>query len=282
MSHASIRLARSRERAFVDRMLFWLKKFVAFWLMPLSFCVTAIAVGLWLMRYPHRARLGRALAITGLLLLMLFSNKFVSKWLIRPLETRYPAVPELTSGQPAPPELAACRYVVVLGGGHGHSPGTPATSLLSTSALGRVIEAVRLLRILPEAKLIVSGPGSGGKRETHAAVLGRAAQSLGVAADRILYIDQARDTEDESHAVQRIAGGARVALVTSAWHMPRSMALFRSAGLSPLPCPADFQTHSHDPFYFDDILWESGALQRSTLAVRERIGYLWIWLRGRT
>lgn len=261
-------------------MLFWLKKFIAFWLMPLSFCVTAILAGLWLQRTPKRARLGRALIISGVLLLMVFSNKFVSKWLIRPLEARYPAVPELTNNT-VPPALSACRYVVVLGGGNGHSPDTPATSLLSTSALGRVVEAVRLLRVLPNARLIVSGPGSGGTRATHATVLARAAMSLGVAPERIVYVDQAHDTEDESNAVRRIAGDAPVALVTSAWHMPRSMALFRHAGVAALPCPADYQTHSNDALWFDDFLWESGALQRSTLAMRERIGYLWIWLRGK-
>jgi uncharacterized SAM-binding protein YcdF (DUF218 family) len=260
-------------------MFLWAKKFVAFWLMPLSVCVTGLLVGLWLLRSPQRARLGRALLVGSVILLMVCSNKFVSKWLIRPLETRYPAIPELTAGG-IPPALAACRYVVVLGGGNGNSPNMPATNLLSTSALGRITEAVRLLRVLPEAKLIVSGPGKG-SREAHATVLARAAISLGIAADRIVHVDQAHDTEDESNAVQRIAGDARVALVTSAWHMPRSMALFRHAGVAALPCPADYQTHTREPFAFDDVLWESAALHRSTLAVRERIGYLWIWLRGR-
>lgn len=261
-------------------MLFWLKKFVSFWLMPLSFCVTAMLAGLWLLRNPKRARLGRALIATAVIMLMVFSNKFVSKWLIRPLEARYPAIPEFTAGS-VPPDLAACQYVVVLGGGNGHSPNTPATSLLSTSALGRVTEAVRILRVLPEARMIVSGPGSGGNRATHATVLARAAISLGVAPDRIQYIDQAHDTEDEAHSVRRLVGDKRVALVTSAWHMPRSMALFRHAGVAALPCPADYETHTNDPLWFDDFLWESSALNRSTLAMRERIGYLWIWLRGK-
>jgi len=261
-------------------MLFWLKKFVAFWLMPLSVTIVAMAVGYWMMRSAKRARFGRALLLTGLILLVVLSNKYVSRWLLRPLETRYAPIPEFVVGAPVPAVLANVRFVVVLGGGHGDTPGMAATNRLSSSSLGRVTEGVRILRLLPEAKLIVSGP-SDGKRESHAAVLGRAAQSLGVALERVVYIDQAHDTEDESRHTQRLTQGARVAVVTSAWHMPRSMALMRSAGVDAVACPADFQTHAEDSFYFDSFLWNPGWLEDSSLAVRERIGFLWIWLRGK-
>src|SRR4051812_12513507 len=98
-------------------MFFWLKKLIAFWLMPLPFCLAAMMVGALLTFSPKRRRAGRMILLGAVVLLMLFSNKFVSKWLIRPLETRYPAMPEFVSGGPIPPELAACRYIVVLGGG---------------------------------------------------------------------------------------------------------------------------------------------------------------------
>ena len=263
-------------------MLFGLKKFVSFWLMPMPFCFTTMLIGLGLLRWPKRARLGRVLCLSGFVLLMLFSNKRVSRWLMRPLETRYPPLPEFVAGAPLPPQIASCRFVVVLGGGNGNSPGMSANNLLSASALGRIMEAVRILHALPEAKLIVSGPRSPSAAASHATVLARTAQAYGVAADRVIYIEHARDTEDESRATQKIAQGARVALVTSAWHMPRSAALFRSAGLDPVPCPSDFKTHEHDDINLDDFFWDAESLGRSTLAVRERIGYLWIWLRGVT
>lgn len=261
-------------------MLFWLKKFISFWLMPLSICVAAMLAGLVLARCTKRVRLGRALVLAGLGLLLVCSNRFVGVRLLRPLETRHAPMPEFSGTQPPPADLAACRYVVVLGGGNGHTPGMAATNLLSRPALSRLAEGVRLLRVLPEAKLIVSGPASGG-RAAHATVLARAAQSLGVAPERIVHIDHARDTEDEAEAVQRLAPGGRVAVVTSAWHMPRSIALFQGAGLAPVACPADFRTHADEDFSFEDVLWDVGSLECSTLAVRERIGYLWIWLRGK-
>jgi uncharacterized SAM-binding protein YcdF (DUF218 family) len=275
------RLAPRVPSAFGRGMLFWLKKFVSFWLMPMTFSVVAIVLGAWLTRSARRARLGRVLFISGVLSLLVFSNGYVARLLVRPLETRYAPIPEFVPGTPLPPALAECRFVVVPGGGHGNTPGMAATNRLSTAALGRMIEAVRILRALPEAKLIVCGPGDG-QSETHAAVLGRAAQSLGVAPERILYVDQVRDTEDESRQTKRLVAGNRVALVTSAWHMPRSMALFRSAEIEAVACPCDFVTHAEGGFYFDNFLWKPDALASSSLAFRERIGYLWIWLRGKT
>ena len=262
-------------------MLFWLKKVVTFWLMPLPFCLTLLVVGLCLTRSAKRARLGRALLIAATALLLLFSNKAVSTWLVRPLEARYPAVPELRADAPLPPALAACRFVVVLGAGNGNLPGLAATSQLSTSAMSRLVEAVRLLRALPEARLVLSGPRDG-NHPSHATMMARAAQSLGITPDRIALIEVVRDTEDESLAVKKIAGGVPFALVTSAWHMPRAMALFHAAGLAPLPCPADYTAHPDNEFRWESLLWDTASLERSTAAIHERLGYLWIWLRGKT
>jgi len=81
--------------------------------------------------------------------------------------------------------------------------------------------------------------------------------------------------------VKRPVGTGPFAASPSAGHMPRSIALFRHAGLAPLPCPADFTARAGDDVQWQDLLWDTGSLERSTWGVRERIGYLWIWLRGR-
>jgi uncharacterized SAM-binding protein YcdF (DUF218 family) len=262
-------------------MSFWLKKFVSFWLMPLPFCLTLLVAGLIFLLWTRRARFGRGLLLAGTALLLIFSNKFVSMSLVRPLEARYPAIPEILSDSPLPRDLAACRYVVVLGSGNGDLPGLSATNQLSVSGLARITEGVRVLRLLPAARLIVSGPAEYTDHPSHAVVLARAAESLGIDRRRVSYIDQARDTEEESLAVQRLVGGEPFAVVTSAWHMPRSIALFRHAGMNPLPAPADYTARRGDSLRLDNFLWDVSSLERSTWAIRERLGYLWIWLRGR-
>jgi uncharacterized SAM-binding protein YcdF (DUF218 family) len=175
--------------------------------------------------------------------------------------------------------IAGCQVVAVLGGGHADMPELPATSQLSASALARIVEAVRILRALPDARLIVSGPGDAG-RPSHAAILAAAAESLGVDAARISLIDTARDTEDEAREVARLAAGRRVALVTSAWHMPRAAHLFRKAGVDFVACPADFVSRGSGRLRWDDLGWDSESLVRSTMAVHEWLGLLWLRLRG--
>jgi uncharacterized SAM-binding protein YcdF (DUF218 family) len=260
--------------------LFWLKKFISFWLMPLPFCLTLLAVGTCYLFSPRLSRLGRRLVTMGTLLLLLFGNKAVSTALVQPLERRYPPVPEFGEGAPIPPRLAGCRYVVVLGGGHGDVAGFSATNKLSSSALARLVEGVRLARALPQAQLIMSGPAAPGY-PSHAAVLAEAAVSLGLDRTRIILIDTAHDTEDESQRVKAIVGTAHIALVTSAWHMPRAAALFRKAGVATVPCPADFSARSNAYFNWADLAWDAESLDRSTYAVRENVGYLWVWLRGK-
>jgi uncharacterized SAM-binding protein YcdF (DUF218 family) len=185
-------------------------------------------------------------------LLIAFSNKAVSRWLIAPLEAAYPPIPELTQSSPVPAELAACRYIVVLGGGHGDMPGLSATNKLSTSGLGRLIEGVRLARALPDATVIFSGP-SDGRGETHARVLARAAESLGLAAHRIRLIETAHDTEDEAQAVKAIAGDGKVALVTSAWHMPRAAGLVPQSGRRRAALPGRLPRQTQPRFSLDRL-----------------------------
>ncbi len=261
-------------------LLFWLKKFVAYWLMPLPLCVTVMLIGVVLWRSVRWARFGRGLVVGALGLLVVLSNAYVGYALLRPLETRYPALPEFTASQPVPAAVRELGYIVVLGAGNGRTPDTAATNLLSTASLGRVVEAARIARAVPTAKLITSGGPAG--PDSHAAVVARALRSLGIAGDRIIELTDVLDTEDESRQIHRLTAGAKVGVVTSAWHMPRSMALFRSAGVHALACPADFKTHAEKEIYFEDLLWNVEGLTHSSLAFRERIGYLWIWLRGKS
>jgi uncharacterized SAM-binding protein YcdF (DUF218 family) len=258
--------------------VFWLKKAVSFWLMPLPLCVALLVAGVLLLGLSSRQRLGRWLAMAAAVLLIVFSSNFVSIRILRPLERRYPAIPEFGPDGAAAAAVAGCRYVAVLGSGHSPMPGVSATGQLTASGLSRLVEAVRILRALPDAQLIVSGPGRPGER-SHAAVLAAGAESLGISASRITLVDTAHDTEEEAQAVATLARGARTALVTSAWHMPRAAHLFLAAGVNFVPCPADFVARSDPDFRLTGLRIDSESLGRSTLAVHEWVGLAWLRLR---
>lgn len=131
--------------------MFWLKKTVSFFLMPLPFCLALLALGLLVGRSVRYGKAGRRAVVVATVLILLFSNRFVSFMLLDPLEARFPAVPEVEQGQPVPVAIRDCSFVAVLGGGHTEVSGLSATSQLSASSLARIVEAVRLLRILPAA-----------------------------------------------------------------------------------------------------------------------------------
>jgi len=134
-------------------MLFALKKFVSYFLMPLQFSLGLILVGTLLGFATRRARLGRVLVLVGVGLLLVLSHKQVGMALLNPLETRYAAIPDVAPGAPVPADLATCRAVVVMGGGHSDTPGLAASHRLSASALARLTEGARIARLVPQARI---------------------------------------------------------------------------------------------------------------------------------
>lgn len=262
-------------------MFFWLKKIVGFWLMPLPLSLGLIVVGALFWRFTKRLHLGRIFVVAGIVWLGVCSNDGIGSWLVRGLESRFPAIPELQPDAPLPEPLARCRFIAVLGGGHNYAPGWSANNELSASALSRIVEAVRLARRMPGARLVVSGPPEPEGGPAHARVLADTAVALGVPRERITEITTARDTESEAAALRAIAGDAPVALVTSAWHLPRAMALCRRQGLDVFACPADFSARDTKLKITDFLMWNVGGLERSTKAVYEFIGLKWAQLRGR-
>jgi uncharacterized SAM-binding protein YcdF (DUF218 family) len=140
---------------------------------------------------------------------------------------------------------------------------------------------VRILRALPEAKLVVTGPAARGQ-PSHADVQAEAAISLGVAPERIVRIELPRDTEEEAEELSRMLGREEpFALVTSAWHLRRAMALMRNRGLLPVPCPCDYTSRPQENLSWRDFMWDTESLGRSTWAVYERLGFMWAMSRGK-
>jgi len=62
---------------------------------------------------------------------------------------------------------------------------------------------------------------------------------MGVSDSDIVLEPDSKDTKDEAVLIQKIVGNEKLILVTSASHMPRSMALFKKRGMQPIPAPTD-------------------------------------------
>ena len=81
----ALRLAQTTSGGLAPLMLFWLKKFISFWLMPLQVGLLLVVAGIWLIRRGRRPRLGRTLVFAGAGLVLVLSQSLVSKALTRSL-----------------------------------------------------------------------------------------------------------------------------------------------------------------------------------------------------
>jgi len=186
--------------------------------------------------------------------------------LLRPLESRFPALL-------SPPEAQA---IVVLSGGESYADARPVPSTLSPSTLARLVEGVRLFRLLGEKPTLWFVGGAGFEGEG-IPLMAQTAQELGVPREKMRWLTASRNTWEDAALVAQNLGPFPFILVTSAFHMPRALESFHAHGLNPIPAPCDyraFQARSAKAF-----LPSSQALFSSALALREYFALLWYRLR---
>lgn len=259
--------------------MFLMKKIIALFLYPVGLCLGILILGLVCLWASRRQRLGKVLVTLGTVLLLLFSTPLISSWLLIPLEQRYPALLHPETVSLGPQDSASPKWIVVLGGGHVSDPRLPANSQISAAALGRMVEGVRLHRVIPGSKLLLSG-GTVFDPVPEAQVMAQIALLLGVKPQDIVLEIDSRDTAQEAELIAKMIGGEKFLLVTSAAHMPRSMALFRRRGLQPVPAPTDFRGPKNAPSGPGRFFPEVESLGHTQTALHEYLGLVWAWLRG--
>jgi uncharacterized SAM-binding protein YcdF (DUF218 family) len=252
--------------------MFLLKKLLTPFFLPVSVCIEILLLGAILLWFTRWQKTGKVIVTVGLVVLTGISYGPISHALLQPLEYKYPSL--LNSEN-----LTAIKWVVVLGGGHVSNPQIPATSRVSSSALVRLVEGIRLYREGHGRKLILTG-GVIFDPIPHARVLANIAQSIGVDKQDLVLEDNSMDTKDEARFVRELVGEDKFILVTSATHMPRSMALFRNQGMEPIPAPAGHIIKKR-PGFTPGIFFPGAAeLYQTERAVYEYLGMAWARLRG--
>lgn len=213
-------------------MLFFLKKLISQLLNPLPLALILAAAGLALARNRKRSRIGIwLLSLSGLLVLTASFGFSGRPWLGK-LEYYYrPRIEEA--------ELAGIKWVVVLGGGLWDDPRLPPTAQLTPASVCRLVEGIRLWRKIPRSRLLLSG-GAVFNSLTEAEAMAVLARELGVPDSLLVLENKSRDTDDQVRNIAEIIEHDHFLLVTSAAHLPRSMALCRRQGLYPVPAPSDF------------------------------------------
>lgn len=252
-------------------MPYTLSKILALLAQPSTLAVLALFAGLLLMRRPSRERLGRRLAWGALIYLVIAGLFPVGNALVLPLEERFASVPR-------PADDEKIDGIIILGGFEDGWVTAGRGGLAVNESAERITEGLRLALKHPEAKVIFTG-GVGGLLSKDVEATGPVSRFLrdtGVAADRIIVEGRSRNTYENAVYTRDIVQpkpGDRWLLVTSAYHMPRAMGLFRKAGFDVTAYPVDFRTRGPVDMtrLFERI---PAGLMRTDLGANEWIGLL--------
>jgi uncharacterized SAM-binding protein YcdF (DUF218 family) len=246
-----------------------LKKFITFFMMPFSLVMILIIIGLILLHKNQFVRAKIILSLSFVWLFLISYDPLVNRMLYD-YENIYPTL------QTPPKNI---EYIYVLGNGH-HTDNThPITSQLSTTAVVRLTEGIRLYRELDKNPLIIVSGHSGLYDPTPHAVMQKIlALSLGVKAQNLHLASSPRDTQEEALFPKNLLGNAPFILVTSASHMQRAIRFFRQEGLHPIPAPTNHLASINHPNYLGFFNVE--ALRRSHILWHEILGLLWQKIKG--
>ena len=195
--------------------------------------------------------------------------------LVKSLENRYPHLTE-----EAILSLPDSCDIIVLGGGHSDDISLSANNQLSTTAIGRLTEGIRIHRMLPGSRLILSGYG-GDSQVTQAMVLYRTALLVGVDSASMAVQEKPANTGQEAEEyVKNFGSGRKLIVVTNDIHMPRAIRLFRKAGVDPVPAPTN-QVIKYGSKKKIPWLPSAGYISMMEETMHEYAGILWTIAGGR-
>jgi uncharacterized SAM-binding protein YcdF (DUF218 family) len=220
-------------------MFFFTSKIVGFFAAPSNLVMSLGLLGLLLL--PTRfARGGWWLAAGSLVVLATLGFSPIGNALIIPLEQRFPPW-DAARGGPAP------IGIIVLGGAISPDVSAARNDPALNEAAERMTAVPELARRYPDARILFSG-GSGAliyDEGNEAEFALRLFESLGIPRARILLEDRSRNTVENalfSKAIAQPKPGERWLLVTSGYHLPRAVGIFRKVGFEVEPYPVDWRT----------------------------------------
>jgi uncharacterized SAM-binding protein YcdF (DUF218 family) len=257
-------------------MFFTLSKLLGFFALPSNTLISIGLIGLVLLctRY---TRLASWLIVTSLVLLAIAGLSPLGNALILPLEQRFPQW-DASHGAP--------DGIVLLGGMIAPDVSSARDTVALNEAAERITATAELAGRYPDARIVMTG-GSGAlifDEGAEAIFAVRQLEALGVAHDRITAEEQSRNTIENAVFSRLIANpkpGERWLLVTSAYHMPRAMGVFRAAGFPVEAYPVDWRTRGPTDLarLFSSL---SEGLQRTDTAAHEWVGLFAYWITGKT
>jgi uncharacterized SAM-binding protein YcdF (DUF218 family) len=225
--------------------MFVLKQFLKVLLLPPTLWLLML---LAVLIFWQRSWARKLLLFTFLLILVVHTAP-VNYLLRYPLESSYQPVID-------PKKAASYDAIVVLTGGITPASGLIPFSTIDQAMFRRLDEAWRLYRLQPKPIIISGGHVNPFTPDQNENKIARDFLiKWGVPAKDVIGEGNSRDTFESAVEVQKLLaqkGYKRYLLVTSAFHMPRSMLVFARLAPEPIPAPGDFALGKFEltPFSF--------------------------------
>jgi uncharacterized SAM-binding protein YcdF (DUF218 family) len=254
--------------------MFLASKLLAFAIEPLVWVLCLLLGGL--LSWSRWPRLGRGLAWGALVALLLSGWELIPNTLLRALESRYPP-------PPAAAEIHKYVGVVVVGGALSNSAlWTVHRQVALNANAERMTTAVSLALKYPHLRLLYTGGIATVTPEglTEAVRARMFFDQMGVDPARVLYEDRSRTTYENAYYSAGVPGvnkHDKWLLLTSAYHMPRTMGVFLKVGWNVTPYPVDYRSAA--PSSWSDFSLHDGPGSWE-LALHELLGYLAYRLNG--
>jgi uncharacterized SAM-binding protein YcdF (DUF218 family) len=237
---------------------------------PLPVSLALFIAGLGLLVVKRRKAAVVAIGM-GIGILLVFGYGVFTKPVLYSLERSYaPLIVE----QLTPKVRDQVRHVVILGSGHVSDPDLPKTAQIGGSSLYRLVEGVRIYRLLPGSRLVICG-GVIPDPVTNARVVSDVAQLIGISVQDMIVEERPSDTVEEAQVLKGLLGSTPFVLVTSAAHMKRAVRIFQEFGMQPLPAPTDFIIKNKPGGAIESWLPNCGNLWISQRVIYEWFGEIW-------
>jgi uncharacterized SAM-binding protein YcdF (DUF218 family) len=238
----------------------------AFLLPPLNLLLVAV-LGLWL--WTRRPLVARLLLTASVVLLWLLSTPYFAETLLQGLEGE----PYVTDTK-----RPLADAIVVLGGGtYFHAPEYGGDTV-GKDTLERLRFAAKLHRETGKPILVTGGAPLGNTTSEAEQMKQVLVQEFNVP---VQWAEGASDNTLENARLSRQllkqAGISRIYLVTHAWHMPRAVQAFQSAGFQVVPAPTAYTTRNQTDLLA--FVPNAYALRDSRIFMHELIGMLWYQLK---
>lgn len=229
-------------------------------LLPSSLITLLILGGLACLIFKKTRQLATGLLCVGGLFYLIFANGPVSFFLIRYLENQSPVFS-------IDHHSTLFRDIAILTGHALPDTQLPVSSSVNSSSAFRILEALRLHQVFPDARIIISG------YDDVPLLMKKLLLSVGVREELIIFENQSRSTyESAVHLKKRMRENDFI-LVTSAGHMPRSLKAFNALGMKPTPAPTDYLAKM--TVFDGHWLPNPSHLMRADLAMHEYLGLIW-------